>query len=151
VNTLFDALGFLGAWLLVIGPSRQAVIELEAEDVDRAAVTSRKTRVARPDPINGWWWLLPPIAIVKQRRLSADYRARVMAEVPDGVADQFGDFVDKATAWILVAAGALLIATKETWDLTESAGFAAPVFWILFGAPLLLTLGLTVARARTPR
>ncbi|HEX3929817.1 MAG TPA: hypothetical protein VHW64_03885 [Nocardioides sp.] len=58
--------GSLGAWPLVAGPVYQAAIELHEEEVDRDALLATKDAVPRPRPLSGWWWLLPPIAFLKQ-------------------------------------------------------------------------------------
>lgn len=148
MDVLINGIGFLGAWLLVAGPARQAVIELEEEQVDRAAMEHLKDTVERPEPISLWWWLIPPVAFVKQRRLSAAYREAVLAALPSEVVAQFGHYVDKATGWMLVAGGALLIAVKETWELTHASELEPWAFWALLLVPLLVTLGVTVSRAR---
>jgi hypothetical protein len=140
--------GFLGAWLLVAGPVYQAAIELQEEEVDRDALLATKDTVPRPQPLSGWWWLLPPIAFLKQRRLSNDYRQAVMNAVPGEVMKQFVHFSDKAMGWLLVAAGAFLISVKETWELRELQEWSVVVFWALLVAMLLLALGYTVYRMR---
>ncbi len=140
--------GFLGAWLLVMGPVYQAALELQEEEVDRERFISTKDSVPRPDPISGWWWLLPPVAFVRQRRVSEEYRRQVMKAVPGEVMAQFVHFSDKATGWLLVAGGAFLIAVKETWELTELEEWPSSAFWVLLVLMLALALGFTVWRMR---
>jgi hypothetical protein len=130
----------------VAGPVYQAAIELQEEEVDREALLATKDSVPRPKPLSGWWWLLPPVAFVKQQRLSNDYRQAVMHAVPDEVMKQFVQFSDKAMGWLLVAAGAFLISVKETWELRELQEWPVAVFWVLLVVMLLLSLGYTVYR-----
>lgn len=140
--------GFLGAWLLVAGPVYQAALELQEEEVDREALLRTKDTVPRPDPVSWWWWLLPPVAFVLQRRASGEYREAVIKAIPGEVVQQFVHFQDKAMGWLLVAAGAFLIAIKETWQLAEEQGWSELAFWLLLVLMLLVTLGYTAYRMR---
>jgi len=151
VEYLIAWAGFLGAWLLVAGPVHQAAIELQEEEFDREAVGRLKDDQPEPAPISGWWWLLPPVAFVLQRRRSADYRQAVMERLPPGVMEQFVHFADKATGWMLVGAGAFLIAVKETWELHEVQHWPAWVFWVLLPVMLVLAFGYTVQRLHRSR
>jgi hypothetical protein len=138
--------GFLGAWLLVAGPVYQAAIELQEEEVDRESLAQVKSSVPEPEPLPAWWWLLPPVAFLKQRRLSTDYREAVVAAMPDHVIAQFVHFQDKALGWLMVAAGAFLISVKETWELAELQEWSHGVFWAVLVVMLVLALGFTVYR-----
>lgn len=140
--------GFAGAWLLVAGPVFQAALELQEEEVDREAFARTKDTVPRPDPISGWWWLLPPVAFILQRRASGRYREAVVAAVPDEVYVQFAHYLMKANGWLLVGAGAFFIALKETWELHELQEWSGLAFWLLVVGMLVLSLGYTVYRMR---
>jgi hypothetical protein len=140
--------GFLGAWLLVAGPVYQAALELQEEEVDREAFGQVKDTISKPEPMSGWWWLLPPVAFLKQQRLSNDYREAVVGAMPGTVIRQFVHFQDKAMGWLLVAAGAFFIAVKETWELHDLQEWDGFVFWLLLVVMLLLTLGYTAYRMR---
>jgi hypothetical protein len=140
--------GFFGAWLLVAGPVYQAALELQEEEVDREALARTKDTVPRPDPIPWGWWLLPPVAFMLQSRASNAYRSAVVAAVPQEVIRQFVHFQDKAMGWLLVAAGAFLLAIKETWELTEVQEWPVSVFWILIVVMVPIALGYTAYRMR---
>ena len=140
--------GFLGAWLLVAGPVYQAALELQEEEVDRDAFADVKDSVPRPEPLSGWWWLLPPVAFLKQQSMSNAYRDDVVKAMPGAVIQQFVHFQDKAMGWLLVAAGAFFIAVKETWELRQIQEWESTPFWVLLVLMLLLTLGFTVYRMR---
>jgi hypothetical protein len=148
VEHLIAWAGFLGAWLLVAGPVYQAALELQEEEVDREAFADVKESVARPEPLAGRWWLLPPVAFLKQRSMSNAYRDEVVKAMPGSVIQQFVHFQDKAMGWLLVAAGAFFIAVKETWELREVQEWESSVFWMLLVLMLLLTLGFTAYRMR---
>ena len=45
---------------------------------------------------------------------------------------------EKATAWLVVASGAALLAVDETWNLHESYEWPVWVFWALLAAMLLV-------------
>ena len=60
--------------------------------------------------------------------------------------ERFISFTNKATGWLLVAAGAFLIALRETWELCEVAHLAPWAFALLVVVALLAGLGYTVGR-----
>ncbi|GAB3916843.1 hypothetical protein GCM10011575_33310 [Microlunatus endophyticus] len=112
-------LGFLGAWLLVAGPLYQGVLELLEQDVDRAGLQSTIEGLQPPGPLDRRWWLLPPVMIVLRRRRDAEFHQQVLSRMtPEQLAER-SSLIQKATGWFIVAAGALLLATKETWELAE--------------------------------
>ena len=55
---------------------------------------------------------------------------------------------DVLSAWLYVAAGASLIAVKETWELHETYGWPEWAFWLLVLGTLFICIGLTVGRTR---
>jgi hypothetical protein len=121
---------FAGAWLLVAGPLFQAAVELRDEDLDRESFEQVKTDVPPQERISGWWWLLPPVAYVKSRRRNDRYQKAMMAALPPEARKQFVGFMNKATGWFTVAAGAFLIALKETFELVELYELPLAVYWI---------------------
>jgi len=140
--------GCLGAWLLVAGPVYQAALELQEEAIDREAMSRVAAGVPQPPKLSSWWWLLPPVAYVKQRRAGDAYRRAVMAQLAPEQMEAMIAFMNKATGWLLVAIGALLIGVKETWELCELFHFSAAIFWVLIVLAIVICVGHTVARLR---
>jgi uncharacterized membrane protein len=54
---------------------------------------------------------------------------------------------EKATAWLVVASGAGLLAVDETWGLHEAYTWPVWVFWALLAAMLLVCFGYTSYRS----
>ena len=123
--------GFVGAWLLVAGPLYQAAVELADADLRREELMAAKQSVAPPPAVSAWWWLLPPIGFVLHRRRDRQLRSAVMRALDARQVEQLVDFHNKATGWFLVAAGASLIAVKETWELHEHAEWSLALFWVV--------------------
>jgi uncharacterized membrane protein len=116
--------GAIGAWLLVAGPLLQGTLELWEVARTGPAWPDRK-RIDR-----ALWLVLPVMYLVQQRRL------RQMG-VPDD-AEVSTSFTNRATGWFVVAGGALLVAVKETWELTEHYDGSVTTYWIAIIAALLL-------------
>jgi hypothetical protein len=123
--------GFLGAWLLFAGPVYQAALELREEQLDQESFESAMASVPPTPKVSRWWWLLPPVAWAKQRRLARENRDAIMAMLDPEQREQAVNFLDKASGWIIVASGALLLGVKETWSLTELLHLPLALFWIL--------------------
>ncbi len=123
--------GFVGAWLLVAGPLYQAAVELADADLRREELMAAKQSVAPPPAVSAWWWLLPPVGFVLHRRRDRQLRSAVMRALDARQVEQLVDFHNKATGWFLVAAGASLIAVKETWELHEHADWSLALFWVV--------------------
>lgn len=138
--------GFLGAWLLVAGPLYQGALELAEENISQEDVAKvRPTEPTRPKP-SGWWWLIPPVGLVKQRRYAEAEREAMMAAMPHDVRANWLSFMNKATAWFYVASGAFLIAIKETYELVEGHEWPTWVFWALVVVMAGLATGNTAVR-----
>jgi uncharacterized membrane protein YhhN len=56
------------------------------------------------------------------------------------------NYVNKATAWVYVGVGGLLIAVKETYELTHGLEWPIAVFWVLLAVMAALSVGNAVAR-----
>lgn len=123
--------GFLGAWLLVAGPVYQAAVELDDADQRRDELMTAARSVDRPTGVSGWWWLLPPVGYVLHRRRDRAFRAAVLRALDARQVQQLVEFHNKATGWFFVAAGAFLIAVKETWELHEHEEWPLAVFWVV--------------------
>lgn len=138
--------GFLGAWLLVAGPLFQAAVELD-EQADRRSGVSRAAREVGDRPrVSPWWWLLPPVAYVKQYRRQRDYRRQVFDALTAEQVEGFVEFTSVATGWSMVAAGAFFIAVKETYEVTELYEWPLWTFVVLLVAMLALCAANTVVR-----
>ncbi len=140
---------FFGGWLLFAGPVYQAALELDEQDIDHEDVEAAAAAVPQPPPISPWWWLVPPVGYLLSRRRSDRYRQAVMAAMSAEQMKGFLAFVNKATGWLMVASGALLIAAKETWVLVEHYEWAVWVFWVL--SVVMATLGALYTATRMSR
>jgi len=139
--------GFLGAWLLVAGPLFQAAVELDGQGDRRSGVTRVARQADRPR-LSPWWWLLPPVAYVLERRRQRQVRQHVFdALTPDEV-EGFVEFTSVATGWAMVAAGAFFIAVKETYEVAELYEWPVAVFVVLLVVMLAVCAANTVVRVR---
>jgi hypothetical protein len=138
--------GFAGAWLLVAGPLFQAAVELRDEAFDGDQFDPANLDVAEPPRISSWWWLLPPVAYWKNKKRSDAQHKAVLAALNIEQREQFVGFMNKATGWFTVAAGAFLIALKETWELNELYELPVAVYWIVVVVLSVLAVGNTVFR-----
>ena len=139
---------FLGAWLLVAGPLYQGAVELDELDFDREGIEGIKAsalEAAKGAP-SAWWWLLPPVMYVLHRRWTRRFRAATWAQLSGVQREQLSSFRNKATGWFTVAAGALLLAAGETWQVTRDRGWPVWVFWLLAVAMLLAAVLNTAVR-----
>jgi hypothetical protein len=143
MNQVIAWAGFLGAWLLVAGPLYQGAIELREEDVDRDAIEASQAKVERPPSPSPWWWLMPPVMYVLWRRRSGAYRRAVLAELSHEQREQFARFINKASGWFTVAAGASLLAAEQSWNVAERYHWPDWLFWaliaVMLGASVLNT------------
>jgi hypothetical protein len=130
--------GFLGAWLLVIGPLGQAVRELEEEEFERDSIGRAEQQIEKPPPVSAWWLLAAPVYFVLRRRRGRVYHDRIAVAMKPEEFEAFAHLRDVATAWAFVAAGASLIAVKETWELHEQYNWADWTFWALVVVMLLI-------------
>ena len=111
--------GFVGAWFLVAGPIWQAAIELNEQELDREGMTAIQAAIPKPSNISRWWWLVPPLAYFLNNWRMRGYRRQFMDALRPDQLEQSVAFFNKANAWIVVAIGGALLATKETWELSE--------------------------------
>ena len=130
MDALLHWAGFLGAWLLVGGPIFQAAIELRDETIDRDEFAATMNSVPPAPRTSPWWWLLPPVAYVLNRRRSKTVQDAVLTAMTPKQRSQFVGFQNKARGWFAVAAGAFFIALKETGELVELYELPVWVFWV---------------------
>jgi hypothetical protein len=124
---------FAGAWLLVAGPLYQGSVELDELDLDREALEGIKASAVqaatgRPSP---WWWLAPPVMYVLHRRWTKAFWQATFAQLTQAQQEQLTSFRNKATGWFTVAAGGLLLAAGETWQIVERHRWPTWLFWLL--------------------
>ncbi|MGI3782261.1 MAG: hypothetical protein ACRYG2_15985, partial [Janthinobacterium lividum] len=140
--------GFLGAWLLVAGPLFQAAVELDEQGDRRAGLSRAALQLGGQPRLSPWWWLLPPVAYVKQYRRQRDYRRQVFDALTAEQVEGFVEFTSVATGWSMVAAGAFFIAVKETYEVVELYAWPLWVFVVLLLVMLAACAGNTVVRIR---
>lgn len=144
---------FAGAWLLVAGPLYQGSVELNELDFDREGIQGRAAAVqAAQDRPSAWWWLLPPVMYVLQRRWYNAMRRAMLAQLTQTQREQMASLQSKSAGWFTVAAGATLLAAGETWQIVRHYGWPVWVFWLLVAvmltASVLNTAVLMIGNAR---
>jgi hypothetical protein len=132
---------FLGAWLLVAGPAYQAVLELDSEEFEFDRIRELRTKIPSPPPISPWWWLLPPIGYVLERRRRDRYEHLLVAQLADNDYQALTSYVNKATGWLYVAGGGFLLAIGETYQIVEHEEWSIAVFWVLIAVMTGLAVG----------
>jgi hypothetical protein len=139
---------FAGTWLLVAGPLYQGSVELDEMDIDREGIEGVKTSAlaAAPGRPSPWWWLLPPVMYVLQRRWSRTFRQVSLAQLTEAQREQITSFRNKATGWYTVAVGALLLAAGETWQVIRHYEWPVWLFWLLMVVMLVASLLNTAVR-----
>jgi glyoxylate carboligase len=138
--------GFIGGWLLVAGPVWQAAIELREEQIDQEAIQAARSST-RPGPrVSKWWWLLPPVAYVKQVRQSKAARQAFHVALTPEQLEQTVNFLNKANGWLVVASGGFLLAVKETWEFIDLLHWPVWVFWALIVVMTILAISNAVRR-----
>jgi hypothetical protein len=130
VDAVIAWCGFLGSWLLFAGPVYQASLELREQDLERERIEATTAAVARAPEVSAWWWLLPPVRFWLERRRSQAYRHAVLAALAPPDLEALVHYLHKAVGWLLVGLGGLLLATKETWELSEHYDWPLAVFWV---------------------
>ena len=143
--------GFIGAWLLVAGPLYQAAVEL-VEDAIQAEDIRESAHGAPPvDEVSLWWWLLPPVYYVKRRNASKRQRDAMMRMMTPEQRTRALILVNKAGGWLTVAAGAFLIALKETGELAELNHWPALVYVVIILVLAVASVWNAVERIRHGR
>jgi hypothetical protein len=138
--------GFVGGWLLVVGPVWQAAIELREEEIDQEAIEAVKSNIEPPKKISPWWWFLPPVAYVLIFRRQRQFRRDFNAALPQAQLEQTVSFLNKANGWLVVALGGFLLATKETWELIDDLHWPQWVFWVLIVVMPIVAIANAVRR-----
>lgn len=140
--------GFLGAWLLVAGAVYQAAIELGNEEFERDKFAAAAAEMAPLQSPSRWWWLLPPVWYVKNHRARQEYRQAIVGHLSPDDLKMLVSLIDTASGWLFVGLGGLLIAVKETWELTEHHEWPLAAFVVLIVVMLVLTVANTALRVK---
>ncbi len=143
--------GFVGAWLLFAGPVYQAALELREQGFDPEegdAFRERIESLPKPPRLNAWWWLLPPVAYVMNQRRTQHWRDEAFKLLDADALERFIAFQNKAVGWLVVGAGALAIAIKESAELISESDWSW--WWLIpmLVVPFLLSVGFTASRMR---
>ena len=138
--------GFLGAWLLFAGPILQAALELREQELSREEIEAANALVEREPPISAWWWLLPPVYYWLNHRRSDRMNKAMMKLLTPQQMSGLIDYLNKATGWLFVGIGGLLIAIKETWLLREHNDWSLAVYWLLVVFMIVVAVGNAVGR-----
>ena len=143
-----DWLALLGAWLLFAGPVQQAVQELHAEQVEHARLRGQHQLVARPAPVPAWLWLLPPVALVLRRKRATAFQHEYFKSLDIDQRRALLSFLNLASGWSVVAAGAWLIALSETYSITNEHGWPLVWFAVISGAVTIIAAAYAIERVR---
>ena len=141
---------FVGAWLLVAGPTYQAGLELDAEELEFHRIHRLIQEVA-PPPVSPLWWLLPPVKLVLNRIQFNQHRNRLMERLSSADLAAMWRFSNKATGWLLVAGGGLLLAMNETRELTQLFSWSHWAYAALCAGLSILCVANTLFRLKQTR
>ena len=133
--------GFIGAWLLFVGPVYQSALELREEEDARASMQRALESAPPPDGFSPWWWLLPPVAIAKLFRRRGQYVAVIDAHMSAADRASIGHYKAVARGWWYVGAGAWLIFLKEAWELAEHREWTVRGYWLTVVFMTMVALG----------
>lgn len=139
---------FIGAWLLVAGPIYQAALELRDQETQEDRIKSAAANVPKPSKVSAWWWLLPPLKLILEAKRTKKYRKAYMQALHPEDYEALIEFMNKATAWVFIALGALLIAIKETFELTTHYEVSTAAFWIMIFVLFYICILNTVYRIK---
>jgi len=121
----------------------------ESREMERVSASRRDFRLT---PLaSAWWWLLPPVKLALDRlRRRSDRRSYISSLPPEDVAVMVS-YVNKATGWLVVSVGGLLLALEATWNLLRTwhvTAFWSIAAWLLIAAAVVALVAAEVLRAR---
>jgi hypothetical protein len=126
----------------------QAAIELADEEFERTDLARALESTPTPPPVSPWWLLLPPVAVALHLQRRRQWRRALLGALTRLELERLMHFSETATAWLFVAAGAFLIAVKETWDLHEDYGWSTTAFVVIVLVMVIVCVGNTAIRMR---
>ena len=133
--------GFIGAWLLFVGPVYQSALELREEEDARVSMQKALESAPPPDRVSPWWWLLPPVAIVKIFRRRGQYVGIIDELMSQEDRESIEHYKSVAKGWWYVGAGAWFIFLKEAWELAEHREWTARGYWLTVVFMTMAALG----------
>ena len=154
MELLTSLFGFLGSWLLVAGPIYQAALELRDENIEQEHFRAVQATLPPVVRVSAWWWLLPPVKMMLEHKFNDAYRQKFLESLPYEDVEALLSFINKATAWLIVGAGGLLVALRETYVVTEEAHLEWPYFLAVSAICFFLCVSFTavsVGRSDTIR
>lgn len=122
VHELLAAAGRLGEWLLVAGPVYQAGLDLRQQEAERRRLIQRVAGWRRVAHVSSWWWLVPPVKLYLEQRRTRQQRIQMLASFSHAEVQSLVDYLHKASGWMLVGAGAGMLAFRDTVAFVEARG-----------------------------
>ena len=144
MELFIDFASFFGAWLLVAGPLYQASLELREQDIAFDRIHAVRQKIPVPPKVSPWWWVLPPVKVYLEHRISQQYRDQFIRALEADDVEAIMNFKSKATGWVIVASGAALIAAKETYELWLHFHVPVVSFWLTLVGMACLSIAYTV-------
>jgi hypothetical protein len=133
--------GFIGAWLLFVGPVYQSALELREEEEARTSMQKALENAPPPERFSPWWWLLPPVAIVMLFRRRGQYMGIIDTLMSEEDRRSIGHYKAVARGWWYVGAGAWFIFLKEAWELAEHHEWTLTTYWVTVVLMTMVALG----------
>lgn len=143
--------GFIGTWLLFAGAVYQAALELSGEDMALERIRHVQHYVEKPPSVSYLWWLLPPLKLYLEHHRSIHYRQELMRAASPEDRELIQTFFNKSASWLIVAGGGLLIAFKESFEVSEMYTLSLLWFGLLTLVMALMSVLYTVTRMRRAR
>lgn len=138
--------GCIGAWLLFAGPIYQAAIELRDQNITRDDLEDLEDRLALVSPaaVNRWWWLVPPVAYVQNRRRNRKWFDGLTEAISADEYVRLQRYQNKANGWLIVACGALLVACYQTAAVKDLHNWSWFTYAVVLVVAFLASVGYTV-------
>lgn len=114
METFFDFLTLIGCWLLFAGAIFQAALELKDQDIKRDRIMTARRQVSVSRHVSQWWWFLPPIKLVLEKRQTRKWRREHFKLLARADRNALLDFTHRAKGWLIVSGGAFLAAVVAT-------------------------------------
>lgn len=131
------------------GSIYQAALELRDQDIERDRIKMAAAKVEPIPKVSGWWWLIPPIKFVRERKRDDLYRKAYLDAMTKEDAESLMAFLNKSQAWAYVGFGGFLLALKETYELLHLNSIdSIPLFILIVFLLSVISITNTVVRIR---